>query len=792
MLRFGWSLGNLLGRLKARRGRWRTRLQLRSTCADLEMLESRVLPTGELGIVSGVAFIDGDQGGVNDDGEVAVRGISVTLTGSTTANPAVPVTMTATTDANGVFAFRLVAAGTYQITAGPGLNLLGEAVEIPEFAVDEGATVTKDVPLGGIAPAFISLRQFLTNTTAAAFPFAPAGTTTNQQPTVRQTPEGVETRENADDTSIALRSVFNDPDLTSQIRFKTNQGDINAVLFDGATPLTVDNLYNYIESDRYDNTIFHRLAVNDPNNTPANPNDDVPFVLQGGGYQFNADSSEVVEVDADPAVQNEFSATRSNTLGTIAMAKLGGNPNSATNEFFFNLGDNSANLNNQNGGFTVFGRVLDAADQAVLDAITEIPREDHGSPVDDVPLVDYVGTNFRTNITTNPVQFTTDATADNFVLLQDIEIVTRTRTDALTYSVVSNSNEDLVTATIENGRLILSYTPDAFGTANIVVRATDSFGASVQATFPVTVVKNELPEATVELTSDTNPAAVSSDLTARVSADDSDGDSVLLTYRWIVNGVNVVKTTSDTSDTEDTLSPTEYTPSKGDVVRVEVTPNDGMEDGAMVSDSVTLANSLPVVGAVTLDNPSPLVDDTITATVASVSDDDVGDTVMLTYVWRINNDTIVQTSLPTTDLSDSLDLSTLTGITPAPGDVIAVVVTPNDGTADGAFRFWTTTVANSLPTASVEIANATNLGNPPTATDTLMAVTTNADADGDTVTLSYVWKVNNSEVPGVTGDTFDLSSSPVTVQAGDAVAVEVTPNDGTTNGLTVMDSIMLV
>jgi len=44
---------------------------------------------------------------------------------------------------------------------------------------------------------------------------------------------------------------------------------------------------------------------------------------------------------------------------TIAMAKLGSSPNSATSQFFVNLGDNTLNLDAQNGGFTVFAEVLD-------------------------------------------------------------------------------------------------------------------------------------------------------------------------------------------------------------------------------------------------------------------------------------------------------------------------------------------------------------------------------------------------------------------------------------------------
>ena len=50
-----------------------------------------------------------------------------------------------------------------------------------------------------------------------------------------------------------------------------------------------------------------------------------------------------------------------NKVGTVAMAKVGNNPNSATSQFFINLTNNDANLDLQNGGFTVFGQILDEA-----------------------------------------------------------------------------------------------------------------------------------------------------------------------------------------------------------------------------------------------------------------------------------------------------------------------------------------------------------------------------------------------------------------------------------------------
>src|SRR5439155_7304791 len=67
----------------------------------------------------------------------------------------------------------------------------------------------------------------------------------------------------------------------------------------------------------------------------------------------------LVHIDTFAPVVNEFSADHPDSVGTIAMAKLGNDPNSATSEWFFNLIDNSQNLGgDNNGGFTTFGNVV--------------------------------------------------------------------------------------------------------------------------------------------------------------------------------------------------------------------------------------------------------------------------------------------------------------------------------------------------------------------------------------------------------------------------------------------------
>jgi len=159
------------------------------------------------------------------------------------------------------------------------------------------------------------------------------------------------------------------------VRFTTTLGTMDVELFGGRTPLTVANFLNYANAGSWDNTFFHRSA------RLGNGN---PFVIQGDG--FNADT-QLTSIPQNPPVLNEPGI--SNTRGTIAVAKLGGDPNSGTNQWFFNLGDNSGILNNQNGGFTVFGRVLDDASLAIMDAIAALGTVNasaQGAAFNEVPV----------------------------------------------------------------------------------------------------------------------------------------------------------------------------------------------------------------------------------------------------------------------------------------------------------------------------------------------------------------------------------------------------------------------
>jgi cyclophilin family peptidyl-prolyl cis-trans isomerase len=130
-------------------------------------------------------------------------------------------------------------------------------------------------------------------------------------------------------------------------------GDVDVEMFDQDKPVTVSNFLHYVRSGAYHNLLVNRVKTN--------------FVLQAGGlWTASPLSSSVFSAALTPdygAITNEFSVGQllSNTAGTIAMARLGGVTNSASSEWFFNLTDNSTSLDNVDGGFTVFGRVINTA-----------------------------------------------------------------------------------------------------------------------------------------------------------------------------------------------------------------------------------------------------------------------------------------------------------------------------------------------------------------------------------------------------------------------------------------------
>jgi len=124
------------------------------------------------------------------------------------------------------------------------------------------------------------------------------------------------------------------------IQMKTTEGEIFLELNNEKAPISVENFVAYAQDEFYDGTIFHRVIPN--------------FMIQGGGFDKDMNQKKVRE-----GIKNEWKNGLSNTRGSIAMARLGGRPDSATAQFFINLVDNDflnfTSENAQGYGYCVFG-----------------------------------------------------------------------------------------------------------------------------------------------------------------------------------------------------------------------------------------------------------------------------------------------------------------------------------------------------------------------------------------------------------------------------------------------------
>jgi cyclophilin family peptidyl-prolyl cis-trans isomerase len=154
--------------------------------------------------------------------------------------------------------------------------------------------------------------------------------------------------------AFIARAQTPDPNHTV-VRFEiladgTNFGSIDIELFDQEKPETVKNFLLYVYSGAYSNLVLHRLEPN--------------FVVQSGHIRIDDPTSTNLFITyplwADfGRITNEYSVgpQLTNEYGTIAMARVAGQTNSASFDWFLNL-TNNAFLDTRDGGFTVFGRVV--------------------------------------------------------------------------------------------------------------------------------------------------------------------------------------------------------------------------------------------------------------------------------------------------------------------------------------------------------------------------------------------------------------------------------------------------
>jgi peptidyl-prolyl cis-trans isomerase A (cyclophilin A) len=149
------------------------------------------------------------------------------------------------------------------------------------------------------------------------------------------------------------------------VTFKTDMGDIVVELDAEHAPGTTGNFLKYVESGAFSGGSFFRTVTTHPDNQQSNP---VKIdVIQGGP---NPKAPALLPI---PLERTNVTGLHHKD-GTISMAR--GGPDSATDEFFFCIGDQpeldfGGRRNPDGQGFAAFGHVLKGMD--VVKKIHESP-----------------------------------------------------------------------------------------------------------------------------------------------------------------------------------------------------------------------------------------------------------------------------------------------------------------------------------------------------------------------------------------------------------------------------------
>ena len=164
-------------------------------------------------------------------------------------------------------------------------------------------------------------------------------------------------------------AVTNPPMTGPKLLISTSMGDITLQLDSVRAPKSVANVLRYVREKHYDGTAVYRVVKG--------------FVIQMGSFGAHNKGRGV-----DPGgVKLESDNGLHNVRGAAALAH-GDDPDSATADFFIDVGDDTAlDKSDSSVGYAVFGQVSDGMD--VVDKINQVAVGDDGpmkgqAPVDPI------------------------------------------------------------------------------------------------------------------------------------------------------------------------------------------------------------------------------------------------------------------------------------------------------------------------------------------------------------------------------------------------------------------------
>ncbi|MCL4557991.1 MAG: PQQ-binding-like beta-propeller repeat protein [Deltaproteobacteria bacterium] len=258
--------------------------------------------------------------------------------------------------------------------------------------------------------------------------------------------------------------------------------------------------------------------------------------------------------------------------------------------------------------------------------------------------------------------------------------------------------------------------PDTYASSGTVsVTVDDGHGGITSGSIDVSTVGNSVPVIS-SITASPNPAGINQTIAISAAVSDPDGDALGYTWTattgWQITGYGATATAT---------APSTY--STGGSVTVTVDDGYGGTASSTIAIS-TIANSAPVIASISA-SPNPVTPNGVIAVAASASDPD-GDA--LTYSW-------------TTSPGWAVTGNGATALVVAPSSYSAggsVTVTVDDGHGGVASAsIGVSTIGNSAPV----ISSITASPNPTATNQTITAIVTASDPDGDA--LTYTWTVSS-------------------------------------------------
>jgi hypothetical protein len=222
-----------------------------------------------------------------------------------------------------------------------------------------------------------------------------------------------------------------------------------------------------------------------------------------------------------------------------------------------------------------------------------------------------------------------------------------------------------------------------------------------------------------------NPVQLDGPIFVQIQADDPDRDPLTFHHQWTVNGQVLA------GQTASTLPPTVLR--RGDLVSVELVPDDGKARGAAFrTTTATVINTPPIVSTVTVHPQPALPGDKLDARV-EVTDPD-GDHIDLSFRWWQNGAVVKEGDDPVLDT---------TGFSPK--DHVAVEVVPRDRTAAGKAVKSGPLLAGNSPPAIVSTPSA------PTGREGYEYAVKAVDPEGDRLTYRLETAPSGMTIDAETG-----------------------------------------